>query len=81
LTDTKPENQSFNFKNPKKLKIQLAKMESELFIVESSEHNQIIFENVPEFYCEGRPVECLFRLTGSFKVEPTDFIGIFKVRV
>jgi hypothetical protein len=40
----------------------------------------VIFET-EEFYPEGKPVECLFRLNGSFKVEPTDFIGIFKVGV
>ena len=50
-------------------------------IIESRDFAQVVFENVAEWYFESKPIECKFTLSQLFKVEPTDFIGIYRVRL
>jgi len=48
-------------------------------MIESRDYAQVVFECVGECYTESQQLECFFTLSQLLKVEPTDFIGIFKV--
>jgi hypothetical protein len=51
----------------------------DLVIIEAKDYEQVIFENIEEFYPEGINLECLFSINELHKIDESDFVGIYRV--